>query len=145
MGGHDESSLDAGLIQQLLEDARSATAHAYVPYSSFPVGAAILVDDGSIVTGVNVENASYGLTLCGERVAIFNAAAQGYREARAVAISAPKSAGTTPCGACRQVLNEFKPEEGEMAVILDMGPDAEPRITTLSALLPHAFGPRDLA
>lgn len=144
MAAHDESLIDAEMVQRLLEGARAATAHAYVPYSSFPVGAAILVEDGAIVTGVNVENASYGLTVCGERVAIFNATARGYREVRAVAVSAPKSAGATPCGACRQVLNEFKPANGDMAVILDGGPDAEPVMTTLEALLPHAFGPRDL-
>ncbi|MBA2289255.1 MAG: cytidine deaminase, partial [Chloroflexia bacterium] len=107
------------MIQKLLKGARAATAHAYVPYSSFPVGAAILVEDGTIVTGVNIENASYGLTVCGERVAIFNAAAQGYRVVRAVAVSAPRSPRATPCGACRQVLNEFKPANGEMTVILD--------------------------
>jgi cytidine deaminase len=144
MAAHDELLIDSGMIQKLLEGARATTAHAYVPYSSFPVGAAILVEDGTIVTGVNIENASYGLTVCGERVAIFNAAAQGYREVRAVAVSAPRSPGATPCGACRQVLNEFKPANGEMTVILDGGADAEPRVTTLAALLPHAFGPRDL-
>lgn len=144
MAAHGESQIDASVIQKMLEGARAATARAYVLYSSFPVGAAILVEDGTIVTGVNVENASYGLTVCGERVAIFNAAAQGYREVRAVAVSASKSPGATPCGACRQVLNEFKPTSGEMTVILDGGPDAEPRVTTLAALLPHAFGPRDL-
>ncbi len=145
MAAHGESEIDASMIRKMLEGARAATARAYVPYSSFPVGAAILVEDGTIVTGVNVENASYGLTVCGERVAIFNAAAQGYREVRAVAVSASKSPGATPCGACRQVLNEFKPTSGEMTVILDGGPDAEPAVTTLGTLLPHAFGPRDLA
>lgn len=144
MAADGESQIDAGVIRMLLEAARLATNQAYVPYSSFPVGAAILVEDGSIVDGVNIENASYGLTVCGERVAIFSAAAQGYREVRAVAVSAPKSPGATPCGACRQVLNEFKPADGEMTIILDGGPDAEPTVTTLAALLPHAFGPRDL-
>lgn len=145
MATDDESRIDAATIQRLLDAARSATAHAYVPYSSFPVGAAILVGDGAIITGVNIENASYGLTVCGERVAIFNAAAHGYREIRAVAVSAPKSPGTTPCGACRQVLNEFRPSAGDLTVILDRGVGCDPAMTTLSALLPHAFGPRDIA
>lgn len=132
------------MVQVLIDHARSATRHAYVPYSSFPVGAAILVEDGSIISGVNIENASFGLTVCGERVAVFNAAAMGYREIRAVAISAPKSAFTSPCGACRQVLNEFKPSRGELIVILDGGITSEPRLMTLSGLLPLAFGPHDL-
>lgn len=128
--------------RKLLETARDFATRAYVPYSEFPVGAALLVDDGSIVGGVNIENASYPLTICGERTAVARAASEGYRTVHAVAISAPKAPATTPCGACRQVLNEFKPLEGEMLVLLDEG-DAWQE-TTLGALLPNAFGPRDL-
>ncbi|MGC4190614.1 MAG: cytidine deaminase [Thermomicrobiales bacterium] len=129
-------------IDQLLDVARGMVPHAYVPYSGFPVGAAVLTDDGTIVAGVNVENASYGLTCCGERNAVFTAVGQGHRTIRAVAISTPRSPGATPCGACRQVLNEFKPEDAPMAVILDGSEGAI--VTDLDRLLPHAFGPRDL-
>ncbi|MGN6032853.1 MAG: cytidine deaminase [Thermomicrobiales bacterium] len=129
-------------VADLLAAARGMVEKAYVPYSGFPVGAAVLTADGSIVTGVNVENASYGLTCCGERNAVFAAVGQGHRTIRAVAISTPRAPGATPCGACRQVLNEFKPEEGSMAIILD-GPDG-PIVTDLDTLLPSAFGPRDL-
>jgi cytidine deaminase len=144
MSDHPDSAiqLDAALRDRLLEAARAMTDHAYVPYSHFPVGAAILTDDGSIVTGANVENASYGLTSCGERTAAFTAAAQGHRIFRVVAISTPKAPGAMPCGACRQVLNEFKPADGPLIVIMD-GSDG-PLVTTLEHLLPSSFGPRDL-
>lgn len=134
--------LDEGLVERLLNVARSAAANAYVPYSSFPVGAAVLTADGTIVGGVNIENASYGLTVCGERVAIFTAAAAGHRIIRAVAVSAPKAAGTTPCGACRQVINEFKPLDADLIVVLDSADGAVQM--PLRSLLPEAFGPRDL-
>ena len=128
--------------QTLLERARQAAEHAYVPYSGFPVGAAVLTDDGSIFAGCNIENASYGLTVCGERSAVFTAVSAGHRTIVAVAVSAPKLARTTPCGACRQVLGEFRPEGGDMTVILDDrgGGEAVP----LGDLLPRAFGPRAL-
>lgn len=127
---------------ELLTTARDFATRAYVPYSKFPVGAAILVEDGTVVGGVNIENASYPLTVCGERSATVTAASLGYRTIYAVAVSAPKAPATTPCGACRQVLNEFKPENGEMLVLLDEGSTWQE--TTLAALLPSAFGPRDL-
>lgn len=130
------------VIERLLATARDYATRAYVPYSRFPVGAAVLTADGTIVGGVNIENASFGLTCCGERVAIFTAAAAGHREVRAVAVSAPKLSGTTPCGACRQVLNEFKPEGGDMVVLLDEGEGYQS--VMLSELLPDSFGPRDL-
>lgn len=136
------NELSSGTIDQLLAAARAATVHAYVPYSGFPVGAAVLTGSGDIVSGVNIENASYGLTVCGERVAIQTAAALGHRSVLAVAVSAPKSPGATPCGACRQVLNEFRPEDGDMAVILDG--EKGPIVHRLGDLLPRAFGPRDL-
>lgn len=140
----DEGRLDAATIERMLAAARDAAKRAYVPYSGFPVGASVLTADGTIVPGVNIENASYGLTVCGERVAVCRAVAEGHRELRAVAVSASKAPGTTPCGACRQVLNEFKGPAGEMQVILDNGADMEPTIVPLAALLPHAFGPHDL-
>lgn len=128
--------------QRLLETARDYATRAYVPYSEFPVGAALLCEDGEIIGGVNIENASYPLTMCGERAAVCSAMSAGHRTIYAVAVSAPKAVLTTPCGACRQVLNEFKPEDGEMLVLLDNNGEWEE--TTLSALLPSAFGPRDL-
>lgn len=127
---------------QLLETARDFATRAYVPYSSFPVGAALLLEDGSMVGGVNIENASYPLTICGERSAVVTAASRGYRTIYAVAVSAPKAPATTPCGACRQVLNEFKPLDAAMLVLLDEGSNWQE--TTLDELLPNAFGPRDL-
>lgn len=141
---HDEGGLNATTIDRMLEAARDAATKAYVPYSQFPVGASVLTASGEIIPGVNIENASYGLTVCGERVAIFRAAAEGHRELRAVAVSATKAPGATPCGACRQVLNEFKGPSGNLLVILDNGPESEPTIVPLRTLLPDAFGPHDL-
>jgi cytidine deaminase len=128
--------------QQLLARARDAAANAYVPYSRFPVGAAVLTRDGAVYSGANIENASYGLTVCAERSAISAAVSDGHREIVAVAVSAPKVPRTTPCGACRQVLNEFRPTTGDMAVILDDGGSGE--TIWLESLLPRSFGPRYL-
>lgn len=138
----DALELDDATVDRLIEAARTASGHAYAPYSCFPVGAAVLTADGTVVSGVNIENVSSGLTVCGERVAIFTAAAQGHREIRAVAVSAPRNPGTTPCGACRQVMAEFRPTSGELVVLLDHRDRVEQ--TTLSVLLPRSFGPQDL-
>lgn len=134
--------LDAAATEALLSAAREAATRAYVPYSSFPVGAAVLMADGTVVTGANVENASYGLTICAERVAVVTAVAAGHRAVRAVAVVAPKLRGVTPCGACRQFLNEFVPAEGELLVILEG--EAAPTRLALDELLPRSFGPRAL-
>lgn len=134
--------LDDATVERMLEVARDFATRAYVPYSGFPVGAAALTADGSIIGGVNIENAAYPLTVCGERTAIGTAAAMGHREIRAVAVSAPKAKGTTPCGGCRQVMNEFKPEQGDLIVIIEEADG--PRQVPLRALLPESFGPRDL-
>ncbi len=134
--------LERELAETLLARARAAAERAYAPYSNFPVGAAILTEDGTIFEGANIENASYPVTMCAERTAAGAAVFAGKREFRAVAVSAPRAPGATPCGACRQLLNEFKPARGELIVILD-GP-AGPEQMPFSALLPHAFGPRDL-
>ena len=135
--------MDSEIRRTLLDHARRAAENAYVPYSSFPVGAALLLTDGSIITGANIENASYPLTICAERSAVASAASAGHREIKAVAVSAPRSRGTSPCGACRQVLNEFRPVDGDMAIILDDGEDGI--VTSIEELLPRAFGPRNLA
>jgi len=117
--------------------ALEAATHAYAPYSRFHVGAAALVDDGRIVRGCNVENASYGLTVCAERNAVAAAVAAGARRLRAVAVCTPTAA--TPCGACRQVLAELA---GPDAPILLAGPAGAARRTTLDALLPETFALR---
>lgn len=135
-------SIDAVLQQDLLARARVAAENAYAPYSGFAVGAAVLAADGSMYTGCNVENASLGLTICAERSALSAAVGAGHREIVAVAVSAPKSAGTTPCGACRQSLNEFRPSTSDLAVILDDGNSGH--LVLLEELLPRAFGPRNL-
>jgi cytidine deaminase len=118
---------------ELLEAARSAKANAYAPYSGFRVGAAALGEDGQVYTGVNVENASYGLTTCAERNAVGAAVTAGNRRITAVAISAGRP-GITPCGACRQVVYEFGPDA---VVIIDGEP--EPKIYTVKDLLPESF------
>ena len=136
----DDDRTSAG---SLLAAARNAAKAAYVPYSHFPVGAALMTASGEIFTGANVENASYGLTVCAERTAVFAAALAGHREIVAIAVAAPRALRASPCGACRQVLNEFAPAEGEMKVVLESEDGFQ--TTTLSVLLPMAFGPRDLA
>ena len=128
----------------LIAAAREAAAHSYSPYSSFAVGAALRFADGSVVTGTNIENASYGLALCAETVAVSKAMADGVRGGlEAVAVTGPGDLPITPCGRCRQVLNELAQLGGTDPLILCVGPD-EVRRTTLSALLPDAFGPASL-
>ena len=126
------------MIERLLGEARAAAGRAYAPYSDFQVGAAALLPDGRIVTGCNVENASYPLSLCAERTAAAKVAELGERTIVAIAVTSPKLAAVTPCGGCRQVLNEFHPLEGAMLVILDG--ENGPEIVTLDALLPRNFG-----
>jgi cytidine deaminase len=126
----------------LLTAASDASRRAYAPYSGFPVGAALLTADGQVLTGCNVENASFGLTVCAERVALWTAVAAGHRQVRAVAVVGPKAPRLMPCGACRQVLSEFSPPDQDLIIVLD--DDGAPQQVSLSALLPHAFGPRDL-
>jgi cytidine deaminase len=142
VGSQDSPSIDSNVQNELLARARAAANQAYVPYSGFPVGAAVLTADGSIHTGCNVENASYGLTICAERVAATGAVSSGHRQIIAVAVSAPKVARTTPCGACRQFLNEFRPDGSDLVIILDDRESGEP--VFLDQLLPQAFGPRNL-
>lgn len=101
--------------EPLLEAARAARAHAHAPFSNFRVGAALEDASGRIHTGCNVENATYGLTLCAERVAVFKAVSEGVREFRRIAVAADTDSLTPPCGACRQILWEFC---GDIEVIL---------------------------
>jgi cytidine deaminase len=137
--------------ERLIDAARVAAANAYAPYSGFSVGAALLMSDGSVVTGANVENASYGLSLCAETVAVATASAAGrLNEVVAVGIVGGMTGKDgiepiLPCGRCRQVLNEAAQlGKRDLAVYcsgLTGGAVAEYR---LSELLPHAFGPSDL-
>lgn len=128
-------------LRQLEKAARDAARSAYAPYSRFAVGAAVLTGSGRIFAGCNVENASFGLANCAERTAIFSAVAAGETRIRCVVVYTPTQVATMPCGACRQVIHEFGPDAGVVAVC-----DSKERIeTTLETLLPGAFGPEDLA
>lgn len=134
---------------QLIAQARAAQEQAYAPYSRFHVGAALLFADGSVVTGANVENASYGLALCAETSAVAQAMNRGLRGglvAMAVIGGLEGQDGplVTPCGRCRQVLNELAQLGGTDPVIWCVGAE-EVLELRLSALLPHAFGPANLA
>lgn len=135
----------------LLDLAREAAGRAYVPYSAFPVGAALLLANGEVVTGCNVENASYGLTICAERTAATRmiAASRGEvgengttrtddRVVVKAAVVGLKASPCFPCGACRQVLHEF----GCQSVVVEE--DGHPRAYPFAQILPHGFGPADL-
>jgi cytidine deaminase len=146
MGGGAEVSLSSEQEQALIAAAFAAAEHAYAPYSDYPVGAALLFDDGAIVTGCNVENASYGLALCAETVAVAKALGEGRRGGLlAVAVVGLKAGAEpiTPCGRCRQVLNEVAALGDTDPLVLCVSKDDVRRVT-MSALLPHAFGPGHL-
>lgn len=124
--------------EQLVQMAAQARQHAYAPYSHFHVGAALVDRQGRCFSGCNVENASYGLTVCAERHAVAAALAAGSREFRTLAVVS--EGGVAPCGACRQVLREF----GADLRVLLAGTDGKQRESHLAALLPEAFGPESL-
>jgi len=126
-------------LAKLKRAAKAAAANAYAPYSRFRVGAAIWTDKG-LFTGANVENASYGLTNCAERTAIFAAAAAGARKLECVVVYTPTPGATAPCGACRQVIFEFGPD----ARVISCCDGKELVDVTIQTLLPGAFGPADL-
>jgi cytidine deaminase len=133
--------LSEAALRRLEKSARAAAARSYSPYSSFPVGAAIIAGSGRVYSGCNVENAAYGLCNCAERTAIFTAVAAGEKEVRAVAVYTPTPLPTAPCGACRQVIHEFGPD----AIVISVC-DSKSRVSTrMPDLLPGAFGPGDLA
>ena len=125
---------------ELAAHARAAQLRAYAPYSSFRVGAALLCTDGSIVSGCNVENASYPAGTCAERVALGAAVTAGHREFVAIALATDAPSGTPPCGICRQALAEFAPA---LPIVAVAGDGALTR-WTLDALLPHPFTPSSL-
>lgn len=127
--------------EQLLAQSKVARENAYVPYSKFKVGAALLAKDGTVYEGCNIENASYGLTNCAERTAIFKAVSQNVREFAAIAIVADTEGPCSPCGACRQVIAEFCAPTMPVYLTNLKGDVVE---TTVEQLLPGAFTPEDL-
>lgn len=138
-------------VADLVAAARKAMAHAHAPYSRFAVGAAVRLTDGSVVTGCNFENASYGLSLCAETVALATVNAQGrFADVAAIAVvggamDAAEEALVTPCGRCRQIMNEAEQMAGRTLAIYCATPSGS-HITEhrVADLLPHAFGPADL-
>ena len=126
--------------RELISQAQEAMKYAYVPYSRFPVGAAIECTDGTVITGCNVENAALGSTICAERTAAFKAVSSGHRNFARIAICSKSMDYCTPCGACRQVLSEFAPD----MEILCARADGRYVSYSLRDLLPAAFGPNSL-
>jgi cytidine deaminase len=128
--------LEAAISEKLRRSAEEGRRRAYAPYSKFAVGAAVLSHSGELFAACNVENASYGLTICAERAAVCAAVAAGVQTIQAVAIVSP--GGHAPCGACRQVLAEFGPTMEVM--LIDADDPSSVRLTTLDRLLPEPFG-----
>lgn len=122
-------------IKKLINLAKQTSNNAYAPYSNFKVGAALLTSNGKIFTGANVENASYGLTVCAERIAVFKAVSEGYTKFQAIAIYTNTNDFTMPCGACRQVLYEFSPN---IKVIISNRENKIKQLV-LTELLPYPF------
>lgn len=132
--------ISASTLHRLEQAARAAAKRSYAPYSKFRVGTAVLAGSGRIYSGANVENASYGLCNCAERTAIFTAASAGERKLRAVVVYTPTATPTMPCGACRQVINEF----GSQALVIGICRSGKRIETRLPQLLTEAFGPENL-
>ncbi|WP_088102511.1 cytidine deaminase [Halalkalibacter urbisdiaboli] len=127
--------------QGLIKEALLAREKAYVPYSKFKVGAALLMEDGSIFRGANIENASYGLTNCAERTALFKAYSEGSHQVKAIAVVADTDRPVPPCGACRQVMVELcRPET--MVILSNLKGDIQR--TTVAEILPGAFTAEDM-
>ena len=122
--------------QELCQKARDMLKMAYIPYSKFPVGAALECEDGTVYTGCNIENAAYGPSVCAERVAVFKAVSEGRRDFVRLAVAADTKDFCAPCGVCRQVLHEFAPK---LEVIL-VNRDGKTKELTLPDLLPYSFG-----
>ena len=121
---------------ELIDLAVKTSENAYVPYSHFPIGAVLVTDDGKLYTGVNVENASFGLTNCGERTAIFKAVSEGERSFKKLIIYGQTEKPVSPCGACRQVMAEFF--EPDLPVTL-VAKDKSTVVMTVKELLPYSF------
>jgi cytidine deaminase len=125
--------------EELVARAMSAQKFAYAPYSNYPVGAALLTRSGRVYQGVNVENATYALTVCAERTAVLKAVSEGEREFEAIAVVTLN--GGSPCGACRQVLREFAPN----LTVYIADAQGNYRQTSVAELLPDSFGPEHLS
>lgn len=121
---------------KLLDLAKTASQKAYVPYSKFPVGAAVKTVDGQIFSGCNVENVSYGLTNCGERTAIFKAVSEGHTRLSEIAVYGETEEPISPCGACRQVMLEFFEQDSKVTLIAKDGKTVE---MTVKDLIPYSF------
>jgi len=128
--------------EELCRKAQDMLERAYVPYSHFPVGAALECKDGTVFTGCNIENAAYGPTNCAERTAVFKAVSEGYQTFKRIAIAASTEQFCAPCGVCRQVLSEFDPE-GQMEVIL-VNRSGKTKTFTLTELFPSSFSSDNL-
>ena len=126
-------------IQKLMDCAIKARENAYSPYSHFAVGAALLCEDGALYEGCNIENASYGLTNCAERTAIFKAVSEGHTKFKALAVVADTEGPCAPCGACRQVMAEFK-----IPLIIMGNLMGNIKIVTIEELLPFSFSECDV-
>ena len=127
--------------EKLMEESKIARDKAYVPYSKFPVGAALLVEGGTVYHGCNIENSAYSMTNCAERTAFFKAVSEGVRTFKALAVVGDTEGPISPCGACRQVIAEFC--DGAMPVYLT-NLKGEVLETTVAELLPGAFSKEDL-
>lgn len=127
-------------IQKLMDCAIKARENAYSPYSHFAVGAALLCEDGTLYEGCNIENASYGLTNCAERTAIFKAVSEGHIKFKALAVVADTEGPCAPCGACRQVMAEFK-----IPIIIMGNLMGNIKIVTIEELLPFSFSESDVS
>ncbi|QQK75828.1 cytidine deaminase [Salicibibacter cibarius] len=128
-------------METLIQQAKEARDSAYVPYSGFPVGACAKTEAGFFFRGCNIENASYGLSNCGERTAIFNAISAGAKRVKTIAVIADTKEPVSPCGACRQVMAEFMDPEAEVVLANLQG---DTKKTTVAALLPGAFEAGDM-
>lgn len=133
-------NIPKSVLEKLRIAAKTASQRAYCPYSHYPVGAAVLTDLEEVYSGCNVENASFSLTICAERNAIFQAVAHGACRIRAVVVYTPTGTPTAPCGSCRQVINEL----GSEAVIYSTCDGVEVLHSDNKSLLPQAFGPDNL-
>jgi cytidine deaminase len=143
MSGKANGKANGKDMAALERAARDAQQRAYAPYSNFKVGAAVLTGSGEIFTGANVENASYGLTVCAERTACIAAALAGHRDVRAVCVITDASPPASPCGMCRQTLLEFTPDPSKVRV-LALGPDGAHAEWTVAELIPHGFTGKQL-
>lgn len=132
---------DGPKTKALVEAARKARKNAYCPYSGVRIGAAVITSKGKVFTGSNIENSSYGLSCCAERIAIFKSLSEGSRDIVAIAVVGESKDFTAPCGACRQVMVEFNPK----MKVLRRGMDGFSADTTADALLPSRFNPKELS